>query len=391
MKQDFDVIIVGAGMVGASAALALAQKGFQVAVIERQPLSTTPLPLDSAYDLRVSAISPSSQQLLSQLGVWPLVRSQRSCDYQHMVVWHEHGDSVMHFASEQIAAPFLGTIVENRVIQSALLQQLQGLASVTLLPQCEICAIEQSADDVSLHTADHQQFKAGLLIAADGRESSVRQLLRLPVISGTYHQTAIVANVSTELSHQQTAWQRFLSTGPLAFLPLSNGQSSIVWSADEVLAGELMTLADDDFMERLSAALEYRLGRVVQTSPRASFPLSWHSAERWLQGRVLLIGDAAHGVHPLAGQGVNLGFSDVALLGGLIQPGRIYERKQLRRFERQRTAETVTATHLFTALKLVYAQKSPLLCRARDIGMSLVENNLLLKRQLIQRALHNMT
>lgn len=390
MRQQFDVIIVGAGMVGASAALALAQKGFNVAVIERQSLQATPLVMDEAYDLRVSAISPSSQQLLSQLGVWPLIRSQRSCDYQHMVVWHEHGESEMHFDSEQIAAPFLGTIVENRLIQSALLQQLQGLENVTLLPQTEIQGIEQSADGVSLHTTDHHHFYAECLIAADGRESSVRKLLQLGVVSGQYQQTAIVANVRTELPHQHTAWQRFLSSGPLAFLPLGNGQSSIVWSADQVLAEELMALPDNDFTQRLSAAIQFRLGTVTESSARASFPLSWHSAERWLECRVLLIGDAAHGVHPLAGQGVNLGFSDVALLRQLVRPGHIYERKQLRRFERQRAAETVTATHLFSALKLVYAQQNPLFCRARDLGMSIVEGNLLLKRQLIQRAMRNM-
>ena len=230
-----------------------------------------------------------------------------------------------------------------------------------------------------------------MLLAADGRNSTAARLLQVPVVGGTYQQMAIVANVDTELPHHNTAWQRFLATGPLAFLPLSNGQSSIVWSADDELAQELLALSDSEFTERLAEAFEYRLGRVTATSQRASFPLHWHSAEQWLTGRVLLIGDAAHGVHPLAGQGVNLGFGDVALLDNLLTTGEpVFQPRLLRRFERQRKAETVTATHLFTALKQIYAQTNPVLCLARDVGMSLVEKNRMVKRLVMLSAMHNM-
>ncbi len=389
--HKLDVLVLGAGMVGASAALVLARKGLKVGVIERQQLHEQVFNPDDDIDLRVSAISPASQQLLTRLGVWPILRHQRVCDYQHMRVWHEHGAAEMAFSSEQLGSSHLGTIVENRLLQSALQQQLSALPNASVFAGLEVSSIEQDSDSVYLSTDNQQSFEAQMLLAADGRNSTAARLLQVPVVGGTYQQMAIVANVDTELPHHNTAWQRFLATGPLAFLPLSNGQSSIVWSADDELAQELLALSDSEFTERLAEAFEYRLGRVTATSQRASFPLHWHSAEQWLTGRVLLIGDAAHGVHPLAGQGVNLGFGDVALLDNLLTTGEpVFQPRLLRRFERQRKAETVTATHLFTALKQIYAQTNPVLCLARDVGMSLVEKNRMVKRLVMLSAMHNM-
>lgn len=379
-------------MVGAATALVLARKGFSVALIERQPVAVKTIRLADEFDLRVSAISPASQQLLDELGVWSMVRSQRSCDYQKMFVWHQNGSSQLQFASEQIGVSHLGTIVENRIIQSILLQQLNVLPNVTLLSSQQLESIQQSQTGVQLTTSSDQILEAELLIAADGRESTVRQLLNLPISGGSYKQTAIVANVTTEQSHENTAWQRFLTTGPLAFLPLSNGQSSIVWSADCTRAEELLQLSDDDFNQQLSEAFEYRLGAVTASSARAGFPLNWHSAGRWLEGRVLLVGDAAHGVHPLAGQGVNLGFGDVALLSRLLTTGQpVFHARLLRRFERQRKAETVAAMHLFSVLKSVYGQHNRFICKLRDIGMTVIEKNRLIKRLVMHSALQNMS
>lgn len=389
--QQFDVIVVGAGMVGASAALALARKGLSVALIERQAFSTELWQETDEFDLRVSAISPSSQQLLARLGIWTEIEKQRSCDYHKMCVWHENGAAQMNFSCEQAGATHLGTIVENRLIQSSLHRHLAMLNNVTLFAEQELESLQQTAQNITVVTAAGEQVVGQLLIAADGRESSVRKLSRLPATGGSYQQTAIVANVTTEFSHEHTAWQRFLATGPLAFLPLPNGQSSIVWSADTDRAQELLQLSDEEFMQQLSKAIEYRLGTVSAIGARAGFPLGWHMAGRWLDGRLLLIGDAAHGVHPLAGQGVNLGFDDVTLLSRTISTEQgIYNHRALRRFERQRKAETATAMHLFSALKLFYAQKNPLLCLSRDFGMSMVEKNLLIKRLVINSAMHNM-
>ena len=391
MTAAYDVIVIGGGMVGSSTALALAQQGFSVAIIERQKFANESFKPAEAYDLRVSAISPSSQDLLTELGVWSEITQIRSCDYHKMFIWHENGNAVVRFASEQIGLPLLGTIVENNLVQASMQRALQSLHNVSLYAEQQIELINNLSHEVEVKTSTGQHLHAQLLIAADGRESSVRRLLNLAVVRGSYQQTAIVANVSTEKSHENTAWQRFLSTGPLAFLPLPNGQSSIVWSADNERADELITLSDAEFTEALSEAFEFRLGAVTRTSVRAAFPLSWHNAQQWLQQRVMLIGDAAHGVHPLAGQGVNLGFADVAMLKQLFQDqSTIYQPRLLRQFERQRKAETARATHLFSLLKTLYGQQNGLVSLARDLGMSLVDANMMIKRLIMSNAVKNM-
>jgi ubiquinone biosynthesis UbiH/UbiF/VisC/COQ6 family hydroxylase len=391
MNKKFDALVLGAGMVGAATALMLARNGYQVALIERESVDALKAPDLDRMDLRVSAISPDSQQLLAALGVWDEIH-HHACDYHHMEVWHENGSARMNFAAEQIAASHLGSIVENRLVQAALLQHLSYLPNAQIFQQQQIEGLKQDDETLSITTSAQQKLCAQLLIAADGRGSGVRQRQHMTVTSGDYHQTAIVANVTTEQPHRHTAYQRFLSTGPLAFLPLQNGQSSIVWSADTGRAEELLQLNEEEFIAELSAAFEYRLGNVVASSERAGFPLNWHTADQWLSGRVLLIGDAAHGVHPLAGQGVNLGFGDVTLLRQLFPAANtaLDQRRLLRRFERQRKAETSAATHLFSALKRIYGQSSPALATLRDAGMNLVDKNMLLKRSVLQSAVRNM-
>ncbi len=309
-----------------------------------------------------------------------------------MRVWHEHGTSELFFSAEQLAASHLGTIIENRHLLATLLDQLAQCATVELIYGVEPRAIEQNDSAVTVSIGQTDSVRGELLIAADGRSSGVRKQLSMAVTSGDYGQRAIVTNVSTSATHQHTAWQRFLATGPLAFLPLWDGRSSIVWSAHDALAEELLSLDDGTFASRLQQAFESRLGEVIDCSARAAFPLTWHSAEHWLQGRVLLIGDAAHGVHPLAGQGVNLGFADVEILHNkLMGRDSLYSHVELRRFERQRKAETVSAMHLFTALNQVYRIEQPLFCRARDLGMAVIENQTGLKNLIMRYALQNMS
>ena len=392
-RQDYDVLVVGAGMVGAATALMLARKQLRVAVVERQDLSRLRPPAGSdPYDLRVSAISPASQALLARLGVWPALDRSRVCDYREMRVWHQGGAAEMHFDSALLAEARLGSIVENRLLQATLLQQLSALPDVRLHAGSAVTAITQNEESVCLQTERGEKLSAPLLIAADGRGSVVREQLGLGSLSGRYRQRAIVANVDTERPHGHTAWQRFLNTGPLAFLPLANGQSSIVWSADDDYADALMALDEAAFRSELAAAFEHRLGVIGACSDRAAFDLEWHAAERWLEGRVLLVGDAAHGVHPLAGQGVNLGFGDVALLDALMPAARPpFRRSLLRRFERQRKAETFAATQLFSGLKWIYGQSNPLIARLRDAGMTLVERETLIKRRVVGNALSNLS
>lgn len=388
--SDHDIIVVGAGMVGAAAALAMARAGRRVVLLEKQPLSAD-APRGDDIDPRVSAISPASAGLLESLGAWSGLDATRVSDIRRMRVWHEHGSSELDFRAEQVGAPRLGHMVENVHLQSALVRALRNQPSVQLETGVGLSAIEQNADSISVLTDSGQRISAALLIAADGRGSAVRRMLDMGQRSGDYQQRAIIAHVRTGRPHQAIAWQRFLSTGPLAFLPLWDGRSSIVWSADNPLADELEALDDDAFCRQLERAFESRLGSIVKTTARASFPLGWHGARRWLAGRALLIGDAAHGVHPLAGQGVNLGFGDVAALVQQLADSRPpYQYPALRRFERQRKAETATAMHLFSALKQVYAVRDPWFCRARDLGMGFIDQRSALKSGLISKALRNL-
>ena len=392
MSEKFDIVVAGAGMVGACAALSLARSGFRVALIEPLPLNVKPLDSTAVYDERVSAISPTSERILSDLGVWSELDQSRLCRYDQMVIWHENGDAKIEFDSVELARESLGTIVENRQIQRALLATCESQSEIEWFQPDTINSIEEnSPTGVSVKLNSGVDINAELLLVAEGRHSNTRELAGVEVINGSYDQTAIVANVETEIPHQFTAWQRFLSTGPLAMLPLANGQSSIVWSCDTEFANELTAMGDKLFCSALSSAFEHKLGEIISIGKRLSFPLAWHSCEQWLRGRVLLIGDAAHGVHPLAGQGVNMGFSDVDLLtrqiGDLDKP---WHKARLRQFERQRKSETVTATHLFSGLKWIYGTDSLGISRVRDFGMHLVQANPWCRRLLMKQAIRNM-
>lgn len=391
-SNDFDIVIAGAGMVGACTALALAENGFRVALVEASPPRDADRP-DEAYDLRVSAISPRSRAILEGLGIWQQLDRERVCYYEKMHIWHQHGAAAVDFDSVELARDNLGAIVENRHLQYSLHRACEKQARIEwFMPDSVDTLLVNQASGVELRLGSGVCLKAGLLIAADGRGSPTRSLAGIEARHGRYRQTAIVANVDTELPHSYTAWQRFLGTGPLAFLPLANGQSSIVWSCDDEFAQQVTAFDDRDFCDALAQAFEYKLGDVTGCSARMSFPLGWHSCERWLENRVLLIGDAAHGVHPLAGQGVNLGFSDVDLLAKLVtDTSHLAMQKQLRRYERQRKSETWMATMSFSALKWIYATEQKPLAGLCNLGMRVVEETPWFRRAMMQKAINNLS
>ena len=390
---DVDIAIAGAGMVGSCAAHALARQGYRVALIE--PAAPDPLEADQnrSFDLRISAISPRSQKILEGLGIWQQLDSARLCHYEKMFVWHQNGSASVALDAVELARDDLGTIVENRMIQKSLHQACSERAEIEWFRPDQIeTLIENNDNGVQLRLSSGAILSAGLLVAADGRSSPTRELAKMGSNSGQYQQTAFVANVSTEFLHQKTAWQRFLKTGPLAFLPLANGQSSIVWSCDNEFAQQLTELDDEEFCDALGEAFEFKLGPVKQCSSRLSFPLGWHSCDHWLNRRVLLIGDAAHSVHPLAGQGVNLGFSDVSLLVDLIgDSSSPILHKQLRRFERERKSQTWIAGNSFSGLKWLYGIEHKTVAAMRDLGMQAVGKNPILRRGLMRKAIENLT
>jgi 2-octaprenyl-3-methyl-6-methoxy-1,4-benzoquinol hydroxylase/2-octaprenylphenol hydroxylase len=383
-----DVAVVGGGMVGAAAALALARAGFATALLEAR----APAAWDAGaeVDLRVVGLAPSSIALLDELDVWTSIRSARAGPYTHMHVWDAESGAAIDFDAASEGRDRLGCIVENSLVQWTLWQALET-AGVRRLCPAEVKGFEAREDRVQLELADGEMLSAGLLVAADGAASPLRQLAGIGTRGRDYAQRAVVAHVATARPHQDTAWQRFLPGGPLALLPLGDGRSSIVWSLPEAEAQHVLALDDRAFLDALGVASDFRLGRIVASTPRAAFPLKLQLAERYQAERFVLLGDAAHAVHPLAGQGVNLGLRDVAELRDTLLAARAAGRDigavhVLRRYaRRRRSADTLDALG-FDALARVYAWQSPALIAARGVGVRLLDRLAPLKRRISEHA-----
>jgi len=383
-----DVAVVGGGMVGAAAALALARAGFSTALLEaRAPAAWD---ADAEVDLRVVGLAPSSVMLLDELGVWTSIREARAGSYSHMHVWDAESGAAIDFDAHSEGRDRLGYIVENNLVQWMLWQALQT-AGVRVLCPAEVKAFEAREDRIQLELAGGETLAAGLLVAADGAASPLRQLAGIGTRGRDYAQRAVVAHVTTERPHEDTAWQRFLPGGPLALLPLADGRSSIVWSLPEAEARRVLALDGQAFLDELGVASDFRLGRIVAATPRAAFPLKLQLAERYQADRFVLLGDAAHAVHPLAGQGVNLGLRDVAELRDTLIDARAAGRDigvahVLRRYaRRRRSADTLDALG-FDALARIYAWQSPVLVAARGMGVRLLDRLAPLKRKLSEHA-----
>jgi len=311
--KNFDCVIVGGGMVGAASALSLARLGLTVALIER----TKPLDFSSEqpFDLRVSAISLASQHLLEQLEAWQQIVDWRVCPYKRLGVW-ELEPSYTEFNAQSIGQEQLGHIVENRLIQLSLWQQIALLDNIHLFCPEELLGINQTSENVELQLTKQLIF-AKLVVAADGANSQVRQLANIGITGWDYQQSAMLINVKTELPQQDITWQQFKPTGPLALLPVPDQHASLVWyhQTDEIV--RLSRLNGQQLTNEVMKEFPARLGK-IKVINSASFPLTRRHANRYQNNRILLLGDAAHTINPLAGQGVNLGFKDVKALQTLI-------------------------------------------------------------------------
>ena len=383
-----DVAVVGGGMVGTAAALALARAGFSTALLEaRAPAAWD---ADAEVDLRVVGLAPSSVMLLDELGVWTSIREARAGPYSHMHVWDAESGAAIDFDAADEGRDRLGYIVENNLVQWMLWQALEA-AGVRRMCPVAVKGFEAREDRIQLELADGGTLAAGVLVAADGAASPLRQLAGIGTRGRDYAQRAVVAHVATERPHENTAWQRFLPGGPLALLPLADGRSSVVWSLPEAEARRVLALDEQGFRDELGVASDFRLGRIVAATPRAAFPLKLQLAERYQADRFVLLGDAAHAVHPLAGQGVNLGLRDVAELRDTLVDARAAGRDigavhVLRRYaRRRRSADTLDALG-FDALARIYAWQSPALIAARSVGVRLLDRLTPLKRKLSEHA-----
>ena len=384
-----DVAVVGAGMVGAALALELARASFDVTVVE--PRRPDPWRADDDVDLRVVALAPSSVDLFRRLGLWESVVAARTCAFRRMCVWDATAPGGLAFDAAERGESALGWIVENRLIQHVLWQALQAETRVRLRMNCGVASIEVDDSRRTLALDDGDTLCAQLVIAADGADSALRAMLGITTRDRAYGQRAIVAHVATERRHEFTAWQRFLPGATLAFLPLGDGRSSIVWSVPDAQAGRLLALDDHDFCRELGAAFDFRLGTITATSRRAAFPLRLRLAESYTAPRLALIGDAAHVVHPLAGQGVNLGLRDAAELAGILAAARAQQRDfaadyTLRRYERSRRSDDTLSAYAFDAIQRVFASDSLPVAAVRGLGLGIVDRFAPLKELFARHA-----
>lgn len=358
-------------MVGAALACALAQRAFSVVLVEvREPM----LSWDAdSYDLRVSAITRASQHMLQNLGVWQAMLGDRVTPYQHMHVWDRAGFGEIHFDAADLAEPDLGHIIENRVIVRALWQSLET-AGVKVLAPAAVTALSSTDAGVTLSLADGGELQLGLVVGADGARSQIRELAGIKSRSEAYDQHAVVATVRAELGNQATAWQHFMPPGPLALLPLQKDLFSIVWSTTPNDAESLCALPEDEFDLRLTEASESRLGRLSLQGARAAFPLRLQHAQRYVLPGLALVGDAAHVIHPLAGQGVNLGFLDAGALVDALVTGRERGRlpgamATLRVYERSRRGHNTATQLAMDAFKQLFSNDSTALSLLRNLGL----------------------
>jgi 2-octaprenyl-3-methyl-6-methoxy-1,4-benzoquinol hydroxylase len=369
-----DVIVIGAGVVGSAAALALAATGLQVAIVEAQaPTPWQPEP----PDLRVYAFAPDAQAMLQSLGVWDAVAAARVQPYRRMRVWDAAAGDELDFDADAFGRENLGHIVEHSLLVDRLWAALARQPGIQRHCPARLVALEQDENQVSVALDDGRRLRARLLLGADGAGSRVRELAGLAAAAHDYRQRALVAYVRTAQPHQDTCWQRFLPTGPLAFLPCSDGRSSIVWTLPEAEAQRLLALDDAAFCAELTRAFDARLGAVTEVSARQAFPLRRVLATQMLQGRITVVGDAAHVVHPLAGQGVNLGLRDVAALAALAAraqaQGRDFSAEhRLQRWARSRLSEDALAAYSFEAINALFSNQSllPTLARGHLLGLA---------------------
>ena len=401
--KDYQIVIVGGGMVGSALAASLAHSDISIALIEPNVAQQPPqIDLSSegsscaGFDTRVSAITAQSEALLSKLGIWDMISAQRKSAYQGMTVWDAEGTGEVNFKANELHVPCLGTIVENREIVWALQQRVEQASNITIIRDYVSHIDNQDEQGLTpIFLASGQSLKTQLLVGADGALSRIKQWGEFSNIEWDYQHHALVATIELEYSHQDTAWQRFRPEGPLALLPLAAGNDktcSIVWSTNEEECQQLLALDDEAFCQQLGLAFEHRLGQIVNVGPRAAFPLRQRHAKHYVVPGIALVGDAAHTIHPLAGQGVNLGFKDVAALSEEILRAHkagltLGELSSLLRYQRRRQADNLLMMGAMEGFKRLFAAQQPMIRLLRNQGMRLFNRAAAVKQHVVMQAM----
>jgi 2-octaprenylphenol hydroxylase len=379
--RTYDIFICGSGLVGLAMALALLPTRLRIALLDpHAPPSLPPGPMQQAdFDPRVSALTPASRALFEEFGAWAAIEALRICAYTDMQVWDADGTGSIHFSAAELHQPCLGYIAENGLVAGVLADKARASGQIEFL-QGSLDTFVTHADSTIVSLADGTQFRCKLLLGADGGNSRVRSIAGIATKEWDTGHRALVTTVATAQPHRNTAWQRFTPTGPLAFLPLYlpgaalQRHSSIVWSCVPALADELLALDSAQFMRRLGTAFEQRLGAIESVAARHAFPLWQKHAETYVQDRLALIGDAAHTIHPLAGQGVNLGLADVKSLASVV--ARAVDRGEdfasvqvLSRYQRERKAANLGMLLVMEGFKRAFGSEDLHLRWLRNAGL----------------------
>lgn len=392
MTFDHDISIVGGGLAGPALALALADAGFRVCVIDRLPNTVRQ---DAGFDGRAYALALSSVRLLKGIGIWPMVADHAQPMLEIKVTDGRAGEGpapwMMHFDHAEIEEGAMGQMVEDRHLRRAILDRLNASDRITHLSEQEVIAQSPDANGITLTLASGQTVTSRMVVGADGRASGAAQRAGISRTGWSYGQTAVVCAVEHEKPHGGVAHQFFMPNGPLAILPLTENRSSIVWSETDTRAAMLAQLPDDAFLDELRPAFGSFLGQIGLAGQRFTYPLNLTLADSMIGDRLALIGDAAHGVHPIAGQGLNAGLRDVAALADVLMDARrtgqdVGGPQVLQRYQQWRRFDTATLAIATDTFNRLFSNDNPLLRAARDVGMGVVNAIPGLRRGFVREA-----
>lgn len=384
-QTEFDLLIVGGGMVGASLAIALENSELKIGLIEAHALKTDSQP---SYDDRGIALSYGSQRIFEGMGLWPNIAAVAT-PIKHIHISDRGRFGVTRLSAETEQVPALGQVVTAREFGHQLNQQLQQQSNLTLLCPAQVKTLKQQLTHVELTLNSGAQYHAKLVVAADGKDSTIRQLLGLGTWQQQYQQTAITANITTDKKHQGFAYERFTDTGPMALLPMSDNRSSLIWTVKSGEETSLLDINEEDFLLRLQQRFGYRAGRFIRVGQRHSHPLTLMQADMPIQNRIVFIGNAAHSLHPIAGQGFNLGLRDVAVLADLIynQHNDCGDMRVLHTYQHWRQHDQDQVVKATDRLVKLFSNKISLLGHLRGAGLAMMDNVPLAKRWLAQKSM----